>query len=63
MKNQNKINKIVIGVLIVLTLVLGYRALTEHKRVTYYNCYDWATSTDINRTPEEAKEMCKERID
>ena len=35
MKNQNKINKIVIGVLIVLTLVLGYRALTEQKRVDY----------------------------
>jgi len=63
MKNQNKINKIVIGVLIVLILVLGYRALTEQKRVEYYICYDLYTDGNFNNTHEEAKELCKERND
>ena len=62
--NQNKLNKIVIGVLIVLTLVLGYRALTEHKRVTYYVCYDQMISDEPTSAERNAiRDYCKERID
>ena len=63
MKNQNKINKIIIGVLIVLVAYLGYSRYTEQKRVDYYICYYNVTSDNFNRTPEEAKEICQERID
>jgi hypothetical protein len=61
---QNKINKIIIGVLIVLILVLGYRALTEQKRVDYYICYNQAISYDPTQAEQNAiRDYCKERID
>ena len=58
---QNKINKIIIGVLIVLVLFLGYRTLTEQKRVEYYICYDWYSS-GYSMNEEETKEFCKDIV-
>lgn len=62
MENQNKINRIIIGVLIVLTLVLGYRILTEQKRVEYYICYEQISSMTSSMDVERTEEYCKAKV-
>ena len=58
--NQKKINKILIGILIVLVAFIGYSRLTEQKRVEYYICYDFLDS-NMSLEPNEIKERCKAR--
>jgi len=58
---QNKLNKILISVLVVLTLVLGYRALTEQKRVEYYICYN-NYSISLSVREEDLKDFCKDKV-
>jgi hypothetical protein len=60
--SQLTLNKILISALVVLTLVLGYRALTEQARVDYYICYEQHTSSISNPDEEKIKEYCQEYI-
>jgi len=60
---QSTINKILVTAILFLTVIILTLRFTEHERVTYYVCYDWHTSENINRTDEEAKEICQERND
>ena len=64
MKNisQSTLNKILISALVVLTLVLGYRALTERSRIDYIICYEDATSNRGSNDIESVKEYCQEYI-
>ena len=46
-------------ILAILILCVALLRVNEHKRVTFYNCYDFYTSDNINATHEDAIEICE----
>ena len=61
--NQRKINRIFIGVLVVLVCIMAYSKATEPKRVVYYVCYDRLISDNYSLTVAEVKERCRNEVD
>ena len=63
--NQNKINKMLVMVLIALVAFIGYSRLTEQKRVEYYICYEQLIGAheDDPDARKAVREHCKERND
>ena len=56
---QNTINKLLFLIVAILILCVALLRVNEHKRVTFYNCYDFYTSDNINATHEDAIEICE----
>ena len=57
--NQKILNKILVGILIVLVVFIGYSRFTEQKRVEYYICYDWYSG---GMNEEEVIDFCTEKV-
>ena len=63
---QDKINKILIIILIALVAFIGYSRITEKERARYYFCYEMMADNyseiDDERS-EYISERCKERLE
>jgi len=55
----SKLNKVLIGVLLLMTVFLVQQKVTEQSRVEYYICYEQHTSNMSNPDLERIREYCK----
>lgn len=58
---QEKINKILVIVLIALVAFIGYSRLTEQNRVEYYICYQQIDDNSVDGITDAYIKYCKDK--